>query len=83
MGQCASEPRNSDTQNSNADFNSSNVVKLSDYESDFETSEDEQISSMGSKSIRRSKRFSIIFWTETRKVAFLRQITMVCFDFTK
>ena len=64
MGQCASEPRNSDTQNSNADFNSSNVVKLSDYESDFETSEDEQISSMGSKSIRRSKRFSIIFLKE-------------------
>ena len=63
MGQCASEPRNSDTQNA-AEFNSSNVVKLSDYESDFETSEDEQISSMGSKSIRRSKRFSIIFLKE-------------------
>ena len=76
MGQCASEPRNSDTQNSNADFNSSNVVKLSDYESDFETSEDEQISSMGSKSIRRSKRFSIIFLKENSKNWFLRQIAM-------
>ena len=77
MGQCASEPRNSDTQNSNADFNSSNVVKLSDYESDFETSEDEQISSMGSKSIRRSKRFSIIFLKENLwKLRFLRQIAM-------
>ena len=53
MGQCASEPRNSDTTQNDFNQSDDNVVKLSDYESDFETSEDEQ-TSMGSKSTRRS-----------------------------